>query len=321
MREKIARGSLERKRNDPYESFENPDGARMKITLDAIETLAAIAQHGSFAAAAKALHKTQSAVSYAVKQLEDGLGVAIFDRAGHRAVLTDAGRAVLDEGRQLLARAERIEAMAARFHEKWEPRIEIVIDGILPMDPILRALKRMADEAVPTAIQIKVEFLGGVHARFEKDRADAMLVKDYVRSALLVERPLAAVPCVLVASSQHAVAIESANAPLTLRDLQRHVELTVHDSSESKRLEDTRIFGGPRVFYLSDFSTKKHALLLGLGFGWMPLYLVADELASGALVEIAYDGGSRYSFVPAFVHPADRPLGRAGQRFFDLLTA
>jgi DNA-binding transcriptional LysR family regulator len=292
----------------------------MNITLDGIEALDAIDRHGSFAAAAKSLRKAQSAVSYAIKQLEESLGVELFDRGGHRAVLTQPGRTILEEGRSLLAQARRIEALAGRLSETWEPRIEIVIDGILPMAPIMRALKRMADEGVPTQIQLKVEFLGGVHDRFERDRADIMLVKDYLRSDALVEHALPGVPCVLVAASSHSAALASKTAPLALADLQAHVELTVHDSSESKRVADARMFGGPRVFYLSDFQTKKQALLLGLGFGWMPRYLIEEELASGALLEVAYLGGSHYEFVPVLVHPRDRPLGRAGMMLLGLLT-
>lgn len=292
--------------------------ARVKITLDAIETLDAIDRHGSFAGAAKALHKAQSAVSYAVKQLEDGLGVDLFDRAGHRAVLTDTGRAVLEEGRALLVRARRIEAVAARLQEDWEPRVEVVIDGILPMEPIMRALRRMGDEAVPTHIQIKVEFLGGVQDRFEKDDADIMLVKDYVRSAQLAEHPLPPVEVALLVAAGHPLAAHE--GPVTLADLQHHVELTVHDSSESRRLTDARLFGGPRVFFLSDFVTKKQALLMGLGFGWMPLYLAQAELESEALREVRFEGGSRYTFAPMLVHPRSRPLGRAGAMLLELLA-
>jgi DNA-binding transcriptional LysR family regulator len=291
----------------------------MKITLDSIETLDAIVRHGSFASAAKAMRKAQSAVSYGVKQLEDALGVALFDRRGHRAVLTEAGQRVLDEGRMLLARARRMETLATRFHEDWEPRVEAVIDGILPMEPIKRALRRMADEGVPTQIQIKVEFLGGVQDRFEKDRADLMLVKDYAKSHALREHPLPEVEVVLTAAQDHPLV--QGEGRVTLADLQRHVELTVHDSSESLRLADTRLFGGPRVFFLSDFSTKKEAIAMGLGFGWMPMYLVREELARGSLVEVPYDGGSRYAFSPMVVHPRERPLGRAGALLLSLLGA
>jgi DNA-binding transcriptional LysR family regulator len=299
--------------NDSFDFFD--EGFDMRFSLDAIEALDAIERHKSFAAAAKELHKAQSAVSYAIKQLEDALGVPLFDRSGHRALLTDAGRAVLDEGRLLLARARRIEAIGSRLNEAWEARLEVVIDGILPMDPILRALRRLADEGIPTHIQIRVEFLGGVQDRFERG-ADMMLVKDYVRDKNLIEHALAEVEVLLVAARGHALA---ALDPVTLDDLQRHVELTVHDSSESKRLVETNLFGGPRVFYLSDFNTKKQAVVEGLGFGWMPRYLIEDELQSGRIVEVAYDGGHRYSIAPVLVHPRDRPLGRAGTQLLSML--
>jgi DNA-binding transcriptional LysR family regulator len=55
---------------------------------------------------------------------------------------------------------------------------------------------------------------------------------------------------------------------VTLDQLQEHVELTVQDSSEQG--DDRHMFGGERVFYLSDFSVKKKALLMGVGFGWIP---------------------------------------------------
>lgn len=290
----------------------------MRITLDGVLALDAIDRHKSFAGAAKELHKAQSAVSYTVKQLEEALGVELFDRKGHRAVLTDAGRAVLDEGRVLLAHARRVESLAARMREAWEPRLLVVVDGILPMDPILLSLKRLADEGVPTHVQIRVEFLGGVQDRFEASGADLMLVKDYVRSGALVEHPLAPVDVVLVAHREHPLAVEET---VTLDDLQRHVELTVHDSSDSKRVTDSRIFGGSRVFYMSDFGSKKRALELGLGFGWAPVYLVEDLLARGELVVLPYAGGPRYSFVPVAAHPKDRPLGKAGKRLLELIQA
>jgi DNA-binding transcriptional LysR family regulator len=290
----------------------------VRITLDAVEALEAIQETGSFAAAARRLHKVQSAVSYGVRQLESALGVELFDRSGHRAQLTDAGRVVLDEGRLLLARARRLEALAEGFQAKWEPRLEVVIDGILPMEPILRAFQQLTDEGVPTRMQVKVEFLGGVQDRFEKDRADLMLVKDYTPTRALTEHPLPEVEAVLVAARTHPLG--RASGPVSLEVLHRHVELTVHDSSESRRVTNPHRFGGDRVFFLSDFLTKKTALRMGLGFGWMPLYLVRKELASGSLREVPYAGGSRYRFTPALVHPADRPLGRAGQRFLALLA-
>ncbi|MEZ4460677.1 MAG: LysR family transcriptional regulator [bacterium] len=130
----------------------------MNLHLDGLEALDAIVRTGSFAAAARSLKKAQSAISYAVQQLEVSLGVTVFDRTGHRAALTDEGRLILEEGRNLLASARRIEALARQMGEGWEAKLEVVVDGILPITPVMQVLKQMADENISTQIQVKVEF-------------------------------------------------------------------------------------------------------------------------------------------------------------------
>ena len=77
----------------------------MRISLDHLLVIDAIVRRGSFAAAAAELHRVPSAVTYSVNKLEQDLGVQIFDRSGHRARLTDAGRELLREGRELLQSA------------------------------------------------------------------------------------------------------------------------------------------------------------------------------------------------------------------------
>jgi DNA-binding transcriptional LysR family regulator len=151
----------------------------VKLELDALETLDAVATAGSLARAAEALSKAQSAVSYQLKGLEAQLGVPLIDRSGYRIRLTAAGAAVLAEGRSLLAHAQRLEGLARQFAQGWEARLAVVIDGILPLHETLAALKVLADEGVPTRVRLAVEFLGGVQQRFEADEADLMLVKDF----------------------------------------------------------------------------------------------------------------------------------------------
>lgn len=283
--------------------------------LDQIAALEAIVRTGSFSAAAADLGKTQSGVTYAIQQLEQRLGVQVFDRSGHRAELTAAGEAILSEGRKLLESASRIETLARRIGEGWEPRLQIVIDGILPQRPIMAALKSLADEGSPTQIQVKVEFLGGVQHRFERDDADIMLVKDYVEQVGLVSEPLDPVESVLVCAPEHPLA---GRRQVTLDELQEHVELSIHDSSDAETGHDPTAFGGPRVFYLSDFSAKRQALEMGLGFGWMPIYL-AQSLLGSSLAEVDFEGGSRYSFAPRLVHRVARVQGRTARRFIELL--
>lgn len=287
----------------------------MRPDLDAVNALDAVVRHGGFAGAAAALNRVQSAVSYQVEKLEAQLGVALLDRTGYRVRLTPEGETLLAEGRRLLGQADRMASMARQFAGGWEPRLTMILDGILPLETTLRALRTLAEEKVPTRIQLKVEYLSGVQLRFEKDSADIMVVKDYEGRPDLEAHPLGEVECVLCVSRRHPLA----DCPrVRLRDLHEHVELSVQDSSG--RGDDEHMFGGDRVFYLDGFIAKKQALRMGLGFGWMPRYLINRELHAGTLMEVRYAGGSRYRFTPLLVHRVTAPLGRTGRRLAELLV-
>ncbi|WOT03827.1 LysR family transcriptional regulator [Shewanella youngdeokensis] len=288
----------------------------MRIDVEAFKVLQVLVEEGSFAKAAERLHKAQSAVSYQVKKLEQHLGVNLFCRDQYRAELTPEGKVILAEGQRLLQHLANIEHLANRFSDGWEPKLELVVDGALPMEPVMRALKRMADQLIPTKVQLNMEFLGGVQARFERSRADLMLVKDYRTGPNYRPQALPTITSILVVASSHILACEE---NLSLFDLQQHVELTIEDSSPAIDYRDELQFGGDKVFYLSGFLMKKDALLMGLGFGWMPDYLITDELANGQLVEVDFSGGSRYSFTPQLVSTLERPLGKAGRLFTQLI--
>lgn len=96
----------------------------MRLSLDALAALDAIARRGSFAAAAaEELHRAPSAVSYVVQKREQDLGLLIFDRSGHRAKLTPEGTELLREGRHLLRAAGEIEERRQRLARGWESEL------------------------------------------------------------------------------------------------------------------------------------------------------------------------------------------------------
>ncbi|GGP43886.1 LysR family transcriptional regulator [Shewanella algicola] len=288
----------------------------MRIDIDAFNVLQVLVEEGSFSKASERLHKAQSAVSYQVKKLEQHLGVTLFNRDNYRAELTPEGKVILAEGQRLLQHLANIEHLANRYSQGWEPKLELVIDGALPMEPIMSALKLMSEHNIPTKIQLNMEFLGGVQHRFERDQADLMLVKDYRTGPSYHPKPLPTITSVLVAAGVHPL---SQRQGISLSELQQHVELTIEDSSPGKRARDEMQFGGDKVFYLSGFIMKKNALLKGLGFGWMPDFLITEELANGELTAIDFVGGNRFSFTPQLVSTLERPLGRAGQLFTELI--
>ena len=72
------------------------------MDLFQLEAFVAVVREGSFSKAAKALYRTQPAISQIIKRLEDEIGQPLFDRSSRRGVLTDAGQVLFDHAERLL---------------------------------------------------------------------------------------------------------------------------------------------------------------------------------------------------------------------------
>lgn len=285
----------------------------MDLDLDALEVLEAIVEEGSFSAAARRLHRAQSAISYAVGRLEAGLDLQLFDRSGHRAVLTDAGRTVLEEGRLVLRQARELQAIARRIRGGWEPTLRVVLDGVLPLRPLLPVLQALADPSIPTRVDLQMAFLSGVQERFEASNADLMVGKVFRPSPHLEAEALAAREVWMVCSAEHVLA---ASERVDRQMLESVVELIIGDTGPAAEDQTPTVERG-RLFRLSDFHAKKAALLAGLGFGWMPRGLVEDEVDEGALAVVPWEEDPRRLFTPWMVWRRDRPPGKAGLHMMD----
>src|SRR3954464_25660 len=82
----------------------------MELELRLVRYFVAVAQEGSVTRAAERLHLSQPALSAAVKQLEQQLGVPLLERVGRGIALTPAGELLLRRGRELLDHAEAVGA-------------------------------------------------------------------------------------------------------------------------------------------------------------------------------------------------------------------
>jgi DNA-binding transcriptional LysR family regulator len=87
------------------------------MTLQQVEYFLAAIRHGSFSAAADALHLAQPSLSEQVRRLEAELGVALFQRAGRRLVPTEAARALQPHAERVLAAVDAARASVAEVRE------------------------------------------------------------------------------------------------------------------------------------------------------------------------------------------------------------
>jgi DNA-binding transcriptional LysR family regulator len=163
-----------------------------------------------------------------------------------------------------------------------------------------------------------LDYLGGVQERFESARADLMLTVDTISEPGFVIRALAPVEMVLATHKDHPLA--SVKRALGRADFHKSVELLIAPVHARELPHIRKMFmDGPHVFELSDFYSKRQALLSGVGFGWMPRHLIADVLDDGELVALDFEEGSSHRLIPQLVHRRDVALGKAAEFFVELL--
>src|ERR1700752_3400007 len=103
-----------------------------KITLEQWRALLAVVDADGYAQAAESLHKSQSAVTYAVQKLEALLGVKVFEVMGRKAPLTATGQVLYRRAKALLDEAGSLEGAASDLAAGWEPELRLAVEIIFP---------------------------------------------------------------------------------------------------------------------------------------------------------------------------------------------
>ncbi len=258
----------------------------MKITFDLLQILDAIDRHGSFTAAAAALHRVPSALSHAVAKLEDELGVTLFARVGRRATLNEAGRALLDDGRHLLRAASDLERRVQRIADGWEAELRIALDAIIPIERLYPLLAAFYAAGHSTQIRIAGEVLGGTWDALATGRADLAIGApgDIPARSGIVSRPLGTSnEFVFAVAPEHPLAAWS--EPIPNSELLRHRAVVIADTSQELAARTVGVIEGQDILRVPDIRAKASAQAAGLGIGHLPRWLAAPELAAGRLVE------------------------------------
>src|SRR5882762_9191305 len=97
------------------------------VSLDQLRAFITAVDEGSFSAAARKLNRAQSAISDMVSNLEDQIGVVLFDRSGRYPKLTPAGTVILSDARGIVANIEFMKARAKGMAAGVEPELSVVI--------------------------------------------------------------------------------------------------------------------------------------------------------------------------------------------------
>jgi len=256
----------------------------MNISLEALQVIDTIARKGSFAAAANALFRVPSAITYSVRKLEDELGVKIFNRDGHKAILTPAGEELLAQGRTLLQAASELELRVKRRASGVETELNIAIGDAIEMQKVWGLLDRFYQQNLGTHIKITQEVLGGVWDALLFGRADIIIGApgDSPSHHGISTQSIGMMRFLFVVSPHHPLSKQP--EPLQNLDILQYRSVVATDTSRNLVPRTAGVLSGQDLLSVPSLTDKMHAQIAGLGVGYLPEHMAAPWIASGKLV-------------------------------------
>ncbi|HJS04463.1 MAG TPA: LysR family transcriptional regulator [Variovorax sp.] len=258
----------------------------LKLTLEAIELVDAIARHGSFAAAASRLNKVPSTISYAIARLEEQLGMQLFERNGPRVTLTSAGEEMLKEGRWLLTAAGDLESRMRQIATGYESELRLVHDSLIPSQALMSDIRAFEDLRCGTRLRIGCEALTGTWEALREGRADIVIAAG--------EGPAGGgYQAATVGSLDFAFCVAPTHPltrlgrPLQRSDLIHSNAIVVGDSARTLSDRTVGLLAGQPRITVPSMAAKIACQVEGLGHGYLPRACIGGELARGTLVELA----------------------------------
>jgi DNA-binding transcriptional LysR family regulator len=263
------------------------------MDLATLRIFLAVAEERSFSRAAAKVHRTQPAVSQAVRRLESDLGEELFDRSSKSGTLTDAGRVLQNYGQRLVRLAGETESVMRELRDLRRGRVliganEAAIHTLLPL--MARFRLRVPDIAVDVrrvpARQIAVEVQQG--------SLDFGALTFRPSEAGLLEVAVGSDELVLLVPPSHPLA---SRRQVTMEEVGSEPVVAHNDPSPARervlRLFEERRIPLKMMIALPSLDGIKRAVELRLGVALLPRLCAITEIASGRLVAVPVAGVSR----------------------------
>ncbi|HEV2898163.1 MAG TPA: LysR family transcriptional regulator [Pseudaminobacter sp.] len=279
-------------------------------TLDQLQVFLAVAEEGGFSAASRKLNRAQSVISYTITNLEAQLDVRLFERTGTRQPrLTDAGSALLEDARRMVAGLHLLRARARSLGQGLEGKVAVAVDALVPMPVLTAVLKAFRSEFPAVSVRLYTGALGAVADLVLKREVDAGIAGGATMGpADLVGRKIGQKQNIPVAAPAHPLA--QAREPVPAPIVREHFQIVITDLTEHTSGQDFHVHAF-NTWRVTDVATKRALILAGLGWGGLPAWLVEDDILNGRLVELSLEPYPRADYSLYAVRRSDAPYGPA----------
>lgn len=249
------------------------------MDLDDLHIFRCVVREGGVTRAASQLHRVPSNVTTRIKQFEERLGLALFQRQGRRLVLTDAGRTVLGHAERLLQMADLAEQELRSGVVRGALRLgslESAAGARLP--PVLSAFHARYPEV---SIELQTGTSTALLRRLERFEVEAAFVSEPLEKGRLSSLPAFDEELVLITAKQ-------APAPRRAADLDGRTLLAFpHGCSYRRRLLEWAAEGGAspgRILDLGSYHAIVACVAAGAGVAIVPAE-VLDQAVLGSSVQ------------------------------------
>jgi DNA-binding transcriptional LysR family regulator len=252
------------------------------MTFDQVIVFHKIVESGSFKSAAAQLHKTQPAISLAIKKLEEEMEVDLFDRSGYRPELTAHGKAFYERSFKVLQGMSELEGLSNSFKKLEEPEVFISVDGISPLPKLLHILKNFGDKYPNTKLNLGFDILSETERKVLSKEAQIGITHFIGDKNVFEIVPITTVKMLPVMSRE----LYKERKVKTQNDLKEIDQIVIGD--KNPRGASFGLLDEGKKWRINEGNFKRDIILAGLGWGHLPDHTIEREIAEKKLVVLDF---------------------------------
>jgi DNA-binding transcriptional LysR family regulator len=286
----------------------------LRTSLDQWLVLQAVIDAGGFARAAERLHRSQSAVSYAVAKLQEQLGVQLLVLAGRKARLTQTGKVLLEYSRRLVQDARELENIARDLEKGWETEVRLTVDKAFPGSWTIAALQEFSRAGRTTEVRLKETVMSGVAESLQNDDTD-LAIGISVPADFMGDR-LAEIDFVAIAHPDHP--LHRLERTLSAADLRHERQVIISDPGINLQ-RDEGWLGAEQKWHVATLETALAVVSAGLCFGWLPTHMIEESVREGRLKPLPLREGGCRRHTMYLIYARQHQIGPAAAMLAQLL--
>lgn len=261
----------------------------MNVTFRQLQVFETVAKHLSYTQAARGLHLSQPAVSMQIKQLEENVGLPLFEQLGKKIYLTEAGQEMLQYSRSISQQLDDADEMMQQLKGVQRGRLDISVASTANHFAT-RLLAAFAKQYQGTSFSLDVTNRASLLEQLEQNERDLVIMGQPPDNLDLVTEPFMNNSLVIVCSPEHPLAVETSTSkmPIPIERLQNET-FVVREQGSGTRIAMQRFFTERGIelktgMEMTSNEAIKHAVEAGLGLGIVSIHTLELEMQTKRLV-------------------------------------